>query len=124
MRTLDQQIERQTASEDLRRSGGTAARHAVDDQGSEHLILQKQHKLADRHPPRGGEPLDIAKALRGLLTTDWTGAEMEQRAMSVGSLPGGGYTVPAELSAMWIDMARAKAVCIAAGAGTIPMESR
>jgi HK97 family phage major capsid protein len=122
VRDIDMKLERQLASEELRR-GGKGARRAVDDQGREHAILTKAQKLADRHPPRDGQPLDIAKALKGMITGDWREAEMEQLAMSVGSLPGGGFSVPSELSAQWIDMARAKAVTIAAGSGTIEMQT-
>ena len=121
-RELEQRIERQLANEQLRR-GGPGQRIAIDDQGSEHPILSKDMKLADRHPPRDGRPLSLARTIKGISTGDWTGAEYEQRAMSVGSLPGGGYSVPAELSSMWIDLARAKSVCVAGGAATVPMES-
>jgi HK97 family phage major capsid protein len=49
--------------------------------------------------------------------------EAERRAMSEGTLADGGYTVPAVLSARLIDMLRAKMVCVAAGALTVPLES-
>ena len=44
--------------------------------------------------------------------------------MGEGTLPGGGYTVPLELSAMWLDMVRSKTVCVAAGSGTVPMRPK
>lgn len=119
---LDGQIERQLASEAMQR-GGKGARYAVDDQGQRHLILTKAHKLADRHPPRDGQPLDIAKSLKGLITNDWRDADYEKRAMGQATLSGGGFTVPAELSSLYLDLARSKSVCIAAGAGTVPMDT-
>jgi HK97 family phage major capsid protein len=123
VRDLDQQIERQVAAEEMARSGKGGQRIAVDDAGNRHPVLTTGMKLADRHPPRGGQTLDLAKTIRGIVTGNWDGADGEQRAMSVGSLPGGGYSVPLELSSMWIDLARARAVTIAAGAGTVVMDS-
>src|SRR5262249_40047320 len=90
--------------------------------GKRHLILRPTDKLADRYQRHDGPPLDIARMLKGIVTGQWDD-DYHKRAMSIGSLPGGGYTVPAELSAMVSDRARARAVCVAAGAGTIPMES-
>ncbi len=121
-RDLEQQIERQTAAENMRRNQ-PSQRRAIDDQGNAHLILRNTDKLADRFQRRDDQQFNIAKMLKGILTGNWSEAEYEQRAMSIGSLPGGGYAVPAELSAMWLDLARSKAVCIAAGAGTIPMST-
>src|SRR5216684_3953055 len=64
---LDKQLATQVAAEDLLR-GGPAQRVAIDDQGGRHLILRSTDKLADRHPARGSQPLNIAKALKGLVT--------------------------------------------------------
>jgi HK97 family phage major capsid protein len=121
---VDKQLATQLAAEDLLRRGKGGQRIAVDDQGNRHLILTKAHKLADRYPPsHAGPPLNIAKALKGLVTNDWKDADTERRAMGEATLGGGGYTVPAELSSLWLDLARSKSVCIAAGAGTVAMES-
>jgi HK97 family phage major capsid protein len=122
IKDLDKQLERQLQAEQLRRE--QPQRHAIDDKGQRHLILRMADKLADRHPPRDSQPLDVAKMIRGIVTGHWDDASSERRAMGEATLPGGGYSVPQELSALWIDMARAKAVCIAAGAGTLPMATQ
>lgn len=121
LRTTDAQLERQLAAEDLRRNGKGGQRVAVDDQGNRHAILRSADKLAARFPRRDGQPLNIAKAIKGVVTGNWSEADTERRAMAEGTLSAGGYTVPTELAAQWIDMARAQSVSIAAGAGTIPM---
>jgi HK97 family phage major capsid protein len=119
---LDAQITRQVAAEEMAR-GGKGARVAIDDQGNRHPILRPTDKLADRHRS-SGQPLNIARALRGIVTGDWNGADGERRAMGESTLPGGGYSVPAELSSLWLDMARSRSVCIAAGGGTIEMATQ
>lgn len=113
---LDRRIDEAEAAEGRRR--------AIDDNGNAHAILKAGDRLAARHVATGAEPLNIARALKGIVTGDWAGAEGERRAMSEGSLSAGGYAVPTELSAQWLDMARAKSVCVAAGAGTIAMNSQ
>ena len=50
-------------------------------------------------------------------------SDLERRALSEGSDSAGGYTVPDFLSAQLIDLARARSVCIAAGAQTVPLSS-
>ncbi|MCA0301139.1 MAG: phage major capsid protein [Proteobacteria bacterium] len=120
VKSLDEQIDRQMAADNLLR-GAEGQRRAIDDQGHEHLILRAADKLSDRHPRRDGVQLNIAKALRGIVSGDWAGADFEKRAMGEGALASGGYAVSSALASQWLDMARAKAVCIAAGAGTLPM---
>lgn len=121
IRDTDAQLERQLAAEQMRRDGKSGQRVAVDDQGHRHAILRSSDKLAERFPRREGQPLNIARAIKGVITGNWNDADTERRAMAEGTLSAGGYTVPSELAAQWIDMARAKSVSIAAGAGTIPM---
>jgi HK97 family phage major capsid protein len=94
---------------------------------------------AERFADLGGEgydrlPHDIRDVLpslspgnfiRGCLTGKWTGAEAEQelRALSGFDLAGGGALVPGVLSDRVLDLARAKATFMQAGAITLPMES-
>jgi len=69
-----------------------------------------------------GEHLSAGRALRGILSGDWTGAEAEHRA--IGTTGTGGIMVPAYVSAEWFDLARPQSACLAAGARIIPMEGK
>jgi HK97 family phage major capsid protein len=87
-------------------------------------ILSKSHKFVD-NMPAGFEKkgLDIGRLLKGMVTGNWTGAAEEKKSMSETSGPAGQYTLPLEISAMWIDFARAASVCVAAGANSLPLTS-
>ena len=67
------------------------------------------------------DPFSMRKFLRGVISGDWKGADLERRAMSEGALTGGGYLMPEFWSANVIDLARNKARIFQAGAQTIPM---
>jgi HK97 family phage major capsid protein len=87
----------------------------------ETAALTKEQRMAD--VVRGeGRNLSIGKYMRGLLTGAWDGAR-EERDMALGSLTAGGYLVPAPLSTMVIDRARAISRVFQAGALTVPMPS-
>jgi HK97 family phage major capsid protein len=84
-------------------------------------VLKPEQRMADL--VAHGEPLSMGKYLGGVVTGRWTGAQRELQAMSEGSLGGGGYLLPSPLSSQIIDRVRNKAVVVAAGARTIPMET-
>jgi HK97 family phage major capsid protein len=67
--------------------------------------------------------LSIGKLLRGWIDGDWTGAELEQKAMTSSPTTAGGMLIPTVLSSRIIDVARAKAAVFQAGATTVPMSS-
>jgi HK97 family phage major capsid protein len=67
------------------------------------------------------QDLSLARILRGKITGDWHGAEMELRVLGEGTGSLGGFFVPDQISAMLIDLARAKSVTQRAGARTIVM---
>jgi HK97 family phage major capsid protein len=75
-----------------------------------------------REDHREFEGASVGRMIQGLVTGNWSGAEREKRAMSVGSNSAGGYLVPEPLSADLIDLARNEARLVQAGAITIPME--
>lgn len=89
--------------------------------------LRKEERMAATAKPfvMDGEKRDlsIGKYVRGIVTGDWSNAEAEKRAMSEGTLSGGGYMVPNLLSAQVIDLSRNQARVIQAGAVTVPMDS-
>jgi len=129
-KSLDAQLETQLAAEALLRGGraaqplaGSGPRLVAED-GTVIRALTSADKLADIMPRRSGfadEPVSFARALRGIVLGDWSKASRIERAMGEGVLAGGGYAVPAELSATWLDNARAASVAMRAGALTIPM---
>jgi HK97 family phage major capsid protein len=87
-------------------------------------ILTKAHKVIDNLPD--GEErkgLDLGRFLRGVATGSWQGAAEERKSLDESSNATGGYLLTPELSADFIDQMRAKMVCIAAGARTIPMST-
>ena len=71
----------------------------------------------------GHERLSFGRMLRGIVTGEWDDASAERRVMSEGVLADGGYLVPTPLSTEIIDLARAQARVIQAGARTVPMTS-
>jgi len=89
-------------------------------------ILSKEHKFAGNLPRVEGEQqqLDSDVMWRGILTNRWPSRDCpEKKALAESSPSGGGYTLPLPVAAMFIDLARAASVCIAAGAQTLPVES-
>jgi HK97 family phage major capsid protein len=98
----------------------------IDQDGNVIRALTKADRLSDALPRRSGAdegPPSVSRVLRGIVLGNWDRATRVERAMGEATLAGGGYAVPAELSATWLDAARSASVCMAAGAITIPMTS-
>lgn len=98
-----------------------------DAEGDTVFGLKPEQRMADYLRKTTGaetEGLSVGRAVRGMLTGDWEGAEAERRVM--GTTPGatGGFLMPAPISANVIDLARNQAVLVRAGALTIPMQSQ
>lgn len=100
--------------------------------GADAYILEPEARCLDvvraRSLVSGGEGdgLSMARWLRGVVTGNWRGADLElheTRAMGGGFGPVGGFAVPASLSAQVIDLARNKARIFQAGALTVAMDS-
>ena len=68
--------------------------------------------------------LDLGKFIKGAITGNWRHAELEQRAMSEGTLGAGGFMVPTPLAAELIDMSRNISVLMDAGARTVLFDSQ
>lgn len=83
-------------------------------------FLTRSQKVSDTVAYRG-EQLDPGKAIRGMITNRWDGAEGERRAMAeqIGST--GGFLLTPAMSGILVDFARNKAVCVQAGALTVAM---
>lgn len=127
---LDAQIKSALDREEFERNARGGAPALVNERGEPLTVLRggaNFDRLADRHRGVSQELRDQfspGALIRGIATGRWDGRELIQRAMNEGSGAAGQFTVPAELSASWLDLARARSVCSAAGAITIPMNSQ
>lgn len=80
-----------------------------------------------RHPLPGGirpEELSLGRAVRSMITGDWSRAQAEQRAMATTPDASGGYLVPAPLSAKLIGLALNRMQTRRAGVAFTPMDSK
>ena len=127
---LAAQIKSAVDRENFERGQRPAGPVLLNERGEPLTVLRggpQMDRLADRH--RGVSADLMAEfspgaVIRGIATGKWDGRGGLQRAMNEGTGSAGGFTVPAELSASWLDMARAKSVCSQAGALVVPMNSQ
>jgi HK97 family phage major capsid protein len=70
------------------------------------------------------ESISLRKLLKGAVTGEWRGADVERRALAEGTLSTGGYMLPSLVSSRILDLARNKARVLQAGASIIPMSER
>jgi HK97 family phage major capsid protein len=85
--------------------------------------LKPEQRMAELYPAGDRENLSLARAVRGAVLGDWSGADAERRAMGTTTSTLGGFLVPSPISANIIDMARNRVCVVLAGALTIPMET-
>lgn len=90
---------------------------AKDESFREHLVGTGEIE------ERRGRPLSLGKTIVGLVTGKWDRAEEERRALSGSNDTAGGYMLSPELSATWIDRARAASVMVRAGVRVVPMKT-
>jgi HK97 family phage major capsid protein len=83
-------------------------------------ILGKSHRLVD-NLPESKRGLDAGKFLKGFITGSWEGAPEERKRFNEASGAAGGYALPLEIAAQFIDYARNASACVRAGASTVPM---
>ncbi|MCM8750669.1 phage major capsid protein [Thermomicrobiaceae bacterium CFH 74404] len=84
-------------------------------------LLAPEQRLADiTPPPAGASTVGLGQFLRGVFTGAW---DAETRALGIGTPSAGGYLVPEPLAVQIIDLARAQARVIQAGARTVRMDS-
>lgn len=76
------------------------------------------------HLPDGirADELSLGRAVKSMLTGDWSQAQAEWRAMGGSSDVLGGFLMPDPMSLVVIDLARNETVCFKAGAGTVKMD--
>jgi HK97 family phage major capsid protein len=84
------------------------------------IDTETRHNLPDGIK---ADDLNLGRWFRGIVTSDWSGAEAERRAMGGNNDVLGGYVVPLPLAARVIDLARNQARVMQAGAITVPMDS-
>ncbi|MDQ1202718.1 phage major capsid protein [Rhodococcus sp. SORGH_AS_0303] len=90
------------------------------------LLLRKDESFSEwnrqnGHTEHAGISLD--QILRGVGIGDWRGVDSEQRALVEGTQSAGGVLVPTPVAAQVIDVARAQARVIQAGATIVPMSA-
>jgi HK97 family phage major capsid protein/HK97 family phage prohead protease len=114
----------------LRVEDRTAAPEGAETRLSATLGLED--RVADwvaRRPSRSAysseeqRDFSLGRAIKGMVSGDWTDAELEQRALAEGAGSTGGFLTPEPLSAQVIDRIRNQAQVMMAGAQTVPMES-
>jgi HK97 family phage major capsid protein len=91
-----------------------------DKQGNEVKVYRSNERLSDSLNPEERE-LSIGKAVQAMVTSDWSQAENERRALD--TVGNASITVPKVLSSRIWDKARAQSVMSAAGIMTVPMTS-
>lgn len=96
------------------------------------VILAKDARMADwqagrptrsSFTARDAGDFSIGRAVQGMITGRWEGAELERRALAEGVGASGGFLTPEPLAAEAIDRVRNRARVIEAGARTVPMTS-
>lgn len=90
------------------------------------LVLKAEQRFADvvkSQYPAEWQNLSLGRFLKGYVTGDWAGAELEMKAMASTPASAGGVLIPAVLGARVIDLARNVAVLTRAGAQVVPMTS-
>jgi HK97 family phage major capsid protein len=91
------------------------------------LVLKANDSFADQFKgqyPNELEGLNLGLLVRGVVTGEWGGAELERKAtLSTNLSSAGGFLVPEPLSNRVIDLARNRSYVVQAGAGTVPMTS-
>jgi HK97 family phage major capsid protein len=120
------QIEIKTIREDFESKGREAFLRGLETAKPKSTLLTKEQKFVDA--VKGSylpeyENLSIGRLLNGWINGDWSGAELEQKAMTSSPTTAGGILIPTVLSARIIDLARNACVVMRAGAQTIPMSS-
>lgn len=97
--------------------GGDAWR---DQNGNEVRVYSREDRVS-QGPSRDYGGATLGGVVRAMITGPRN--DGERRALAEGSSGAGGVTVPTPLAREFIDMLRARTVCIAAGARTVPMDS-
>ncbi len=80
-------------------------------------VYQRNERLSDHLD--NPEKLSVGRAIRGMISGDWSGAENEKRTLATSS--NGGLLVPLSIFANVIDLARAKSVAAQGGARFVTM---
>jgi HK97 family phage major capsid protein len=92
--------------------------------GEERVLAQDiraKHPLPDDIRP---EEVSLGRAIRAMITGDWTKADAEKRIMATSPGAQGGYLIPDSLSSEVIAMAINKMVVQQAGAAFTPMDTK
>jgi HK97 family phage major capsid protein len=98
-----------------------------DEYGYREVRADERFERPGSYPKINGvkqEDIDLGRALRGLLTGDWTNADAERRALAGNTDTAGGFLLPDLLSDQIIDHLRDASVLSQAGVRTLDMKDR
>ncbi|MBA3976407.1 MAG: phage major capsid protein [Candidatus Solibacter sp.] len=127
------EVKMDAARQEANRAQGHAAAAAdeafrrLEGHGSSNILRPGEsfaRACAAIHNEPAGRGVDFGKLVRGMVTGNWRGADLERESISNEALAGGGFTLPVSVSSRIIDAARAASVVTQAGALTVPMEDR
>jgi HK97 family phage major capsid protein len=94
---------------------------------SQRMVDWARARGADDLPGDGyvnsSQEFRLGRAIQGMVTGQWNGADRERRALAEGTDSAGGFLTPEVLGAQVIDRVRKRAKVIEAGATVVPMES-
>lgn len=122
---IDDQIRAAGGSFDPRQVQGDSRRLGEAPEAA--VALGPEQRMGDWLAARGDgltselEEFSLGKAVRGALTGNWAGADVERRVMAEGTDAVGGYLIPAPLSARLIDRIRHISRVFEAGVSLVPM---
>jgi len=85
--------------------------------GKQVPVVGREDRAVDVFATEDQKKLSVGRAIRALLTDDWTQAKEERSALATSSA--GGLLVPRGVLSTVIDNARAKSVCFQAGANVV-----
>lgn len=98
-----------------------------NDDGVSVFGLKPEQRMSDFVARTQGTPtagLSVGRAIRGILSGKWDGAEAERRAMGTTIGTAGGYLIPDPIASNVLDLTRNASVIVRAGASTIPMANQ
>ncbi|MDQ2983525.1 MAG: phage major capsid protein [Actinomycetota bacterium] len=110
-------IDNTDAAEDRRPGFALGPEDRMADWQAEHGARATNYSAAE------SRDFSLGRLVRGMVTGEWSDADLERRALSEGTGAAGGFLTPEPLAVSVIDRVRNQARVIEAGARTIAMES-
>jgi len=87
------------------------------------LDWQARRRTRSSFTAEEAREFSLGRAVKGMVTGNWSEADLERRALAEGAGSTGGFLTPELVSAQVIDRIRAQAQVLNAGATVVPMDS-